>query len=42
MSGLLDPCALGGLVQGPTDWRGSILISSGSKPLISQVEEIEL
>lgn len=44
LTGLLDlrSFTLGGLVQCPADWRESSLISSGSKLLISQVEEIEL
>lgn len=38
----LHSFALGGLVHSRADWRGSSLISSSSKLLISQVEEIEL
>lgn len=36
-----DSSYLGGLFHGPADWRGSSLISRGSKLPVSQVEEIE-
>ena len=41
-SWILHSFTLGGPVQFPADWRWSSLISSVSKLLISQVEEIEL